>query len=185
MTDLTPHDFDTRLTALGNALADAERAVNDLALPAASGNADAVDRLAKAQAKKAQLEADRDILQRARAAAATKADAAALAEAEAARAAAKARAEGLAARLVGMAQRADALAEEFRSIAHTMPAVEQDLWAALREAGEDVSDGTIGRRGLANYAVSAVTQAHLPLRPRGCAEVAAVAWGFLLADKDI
>lgn len=187
MTDLmTPQYFDTRITALNDALADAERAVNDLALPAASGDAGAVERLAKAQARQAQLEADRLILEKARAAAATKADAAALAEAEAARAAAKDRAKDLAAQLVGMAQRTDVIAEEFASILRTMPELERALWAALRGAGELPSDGVVGRRNLVGHVASVVTSAPLApsLRPRPAADVSRVAWSFLV-DEDI
>lgn len=84
-----------------------------------------------------------------------------------------------------MAQRAEAIAEEFRSIVLKLPEVEAALWAELKKAGDQTTDGVIGRRNLASHAVSTVTHAHLPLRPRGCAEVAAVAWGFLLTDKDI
>lgn len=182
----TPEQIDARLAALADALADAERTVAQLALPAAAGRTDAVNDLAKAQAKITQLNFERDVLEKARAAAATQVDEAALAEAARLRAEAKAQAVKHAARLVDMAQRADTLAAEFRSLVETMPDVEAELWRLLQEAGEEVSDGTVGRRGLARHAVNAVTSATLApsLRPRAVADVAGVAWACLL-DKEI
>ncbi len=181
---MTPDAIAARIDAINSLIEAEERAARDLALPAAAGSDEAVAAYAEAVQKINALHADKTLLAAAAAVAASQASSRSAAEAEAARAAAMARAKDLAARLITMADRADAVGLEFASIVQTLPEVEATLWAALREAGEDVSDGTIGRRGLANYAVSTVTQAHLPLRPRGCAEVARVAWSFLL-DEDI
>lgn len=181
---LKPQDIDARLDQLAGALTDAEREIDGLALSAAAGERAAIDKLAKAQATVAALKNDREILERARAAAATQVDEAALAAAARRRAEAKARAVQHAARLMEMAQRADTMAAEFRSLVETMPEVEADLWSALREAGEEISDGTVGRRGLVRHAVTAVTSAPMPIRPRACADVAGVAWACLL-DKEI
>lgn len=184
---LSLQDLDDRLTALSDAMNEAEQTVTDLALPAAAGSSDAIEKLAKAQAKIVALSKDRDILQRARSSAANQADVASQAEAEAERQAAKERATGHAERLFHMAQRIDAIALEYRGIVAEMSNVEHDLWHALREADCVVSDSVVGRRNLVTHAVSAVTSATAPLgmRTRPCASVAGVAWSFLLGDCDI
>ena len=181
---LHPKDIDAKLALLDATLTDTERAVDLLSLPAASGDARSIEKLAAARDRIAQLKADREILERARAAAAAQIDQAAMAEAARLRVEAKERAIGHARRLLDLAKRVDVMVEEFRSIAATMPEIERDLWAALKEADEPVSDGTIGRRNLSGHAVNAMAAATLNIRPRPCSELATVGWGFLI-DGDI
>lgn len=184
---LSAQDLDDRLASLAEAMAEAEQTVTDLSLPAAGGDASSIEKLAKAHAKVVALTRDRDILLRARSTAVNQADAASQAEAEAARQAAKDRAIGHAKRIFQMANRIDALAEEYRQIVAEMPQVEHQLWQALREAGCAVSDGVVGRKNLVAHATNAVTYATAgaSMRPRPCAQVAGVAWNHLLGDEDI
>ena len=180
-------DLDARLAQLSDTLAATEAEVDALSLPAATGDADAVEKLARATATITQLKADREILDRARAASAKQAASQADTEAEAARQAAKDRATGHATRIYRMAERIDALAEEYRQIVAEMPQVEHQLWQALREAECAVSDGVVGRKNLVAHATNAVTYATAgaSMRPRPCAQVAGVAWNHLLGDEDI
>lgn len=180
-------DLDARLAQLSDTLAATEAEVDALSLPAATGDADAVEKLARATATISQLTADREILDRARAASAKQADAASAKRAEAKRQAAKERATGHAERIFRMAERIDAIALEYRGIVAEMSNVEHDLWHALREADCVVSDSVVGRRNLVTHAVSAVRSATAPLgmRTRPCASVAGVTWSFLLGDCDI
>lgn len=92
-------DLDARLAQLSDTLAATEAEVDALSLPAATGDADAVEKLARATATISQLTADREILDRARAASAKQADAASAKRAEAKRQAAKERATGHAERI--------------------------------------------------------------------------------------
>lgn len=184
---LSPQDLDDRLESLAAAMAEAEQDVNDLSLPAAGGDADAVTKLAKAQAKVVSLTRDRDILMRARSSAVKQAEAVSEAEAQAARAASKKQAQELAAKLIEMSKRVDVLAAEYATILDAMPQIERDLHRALHDAGEPVFDsGVVGRKNLAAHAVTVMQTSPMSksLRARPCADLAAVGWGYL-NDQDI
>lgn len=180
---LQPQDIDAKLAALDATLTDTERAVDTLSLPAASGDARSIEKLAAARARIEQLRGDREILERARAAAIFQAKNAADADAARKRADAKERAIGHARHLHDMANRVDVLVEEFRSIWATMPDVERALYVAMHEAGEPVSDGVIGRRNLQGHAANAMAAATLNIRPRTVSEIATVAWKELIEGE--
>ncbi|PZX39383.1 hypothetical protein LY56_02916 [Roseinatronobacter thiooxidans] len=185
MKNLTPAALDQRIAQLTDTLATTEAEVDALSLPAATGDAAAVEKLARATAVIAQLNSDRDILARARASAVNQIDREALEKAAADRAAAKGHAVASAKRLLDMARRADALGAEFAAIVEEMPTVEADLWRELRAAEIALSDGVIGRTRLVAYAIEAVkTAPNLPaFRARPCADIASVAWTVLI-DAD-
>lgn len=190
MKTLTPDAISAQISALNRELADLEDDAATLALAAAEGDEEAARKIARVNTKMAQMRADRSVLFLAREAAERR-------EAqtdEAARAsdrklhlrAARDHAETV----VKAAQDVDAIFDQFRAALDRLTAAELLTWKELGLAGARPTDAIIGRRGLSTHALEklkAIGDRREIFRndKRSIAEIAAVAWEFLLSAPEL
>lgn len=179
-------EISAKLDKLDAECAALDRQIEDLALAAVEGEGDAAKALAKAHARRAQVEQERTDLRNAHAAALRRQSAAGEAEDAERRAAHRAEARKAAATLVEAARRVDAIAVELAPLFQKIERLEKEIWSAMSRAGQR-PDGPIGQTGLVNMALEEVGSVQRPaaFRPqRRLAEIAQSAWACALVDDE-
>ncbi|WOH68660.1 hypothetical protein [Bradyrhizobium sp. BWA-3-5] len=183
------YQVETQIGAARERLAALDKEAQDLALPAVSGDQDAVASLAGINAQISQIVADLAVLDRARFTAVEQKR-----EADEARDAER-RAHHLqiarddAAKIIRLSSQADELVDKFDALLVDLLDVDQHLWRALAEAKAQPSDAVVGRRGISQIAVARMREVVDRLNKhvrhqRPVAVVAAVAWSELLKATD-
>lgn len=183
MQTITSSQITDQLADLDNVLADLNRQSASLSFGAVSGRADDVSALSDVQRRIQQANADRSVLEQAKATAirleATARDAAL----EAGRRKAMDEARTIAGEIASRASRVDAIAAELATIMPELDYLERQLWRALRRTDAAPSGGRVGQTGITHIAIDEIATAHRPLafRPaRRVAEIVHSAWGELL-----
>ncbi|MFB6448383.1 hypothetical protein [Bradyrhizobium tunisiense] len=186
---ITVVQLDRQLAAARDRLSELEQDARDLALPAVSGDQDAVASLASANSSIGQIRADLIILERARASVVEQQRQASEADATAYRARHLEIAQDRAAEIVKLAARADELVAEFKRVFAGISATEREIWMALNEASAPPSDAVVGRKNLGNFVMASLTAFTNGTdrfgQTRAVADVAAKAWADLLSNDDI
>lgn len=183
---ITVLQLDRQLAAARERLAVLEQDARDLALPAVSGDQDAITSLASANSSIGQIRAELVILERARVSVVEQQKKTSEADAAAYRARHLEFAQDRAAAIVKLAARADELVAEFKSVYDDLGATENQMWEALCEASALPQDAIVGRRNLRLLAIESMNAFTKGVdkfnKPRAVADVAKRAWAHLLKN---
>lgn len=149
-----------------------------LSLKAVEGDILAISELAEVQAKLKQALNDAETLRAAYRAAVEREGAHSAEEWEARREELLTDAKQSARKVIAVAKAVDQIAEDFRRLLEEGATAETELWRLLREAHEEVSDGVVGRRGIAEICRQVIQTCDRPpaFRRKPAHEVASYAW---------
>jgi hypothetical protein len=183
----TSEQIDANISAMRDRIIALEIEADDLAYPAVSGDETAAKAYTRLQSQIRQTKAELSVLQKAKAAAATQEAAQERAKESGYRAHHHAIAKNRAAELVRTATRAEKLVADLKVTIADLDRIESAIWSALKEAAAPPSDSIVGRKGISQFAVAALTAFTNGIdrfqTPRSVSEVARIAWSSLLADE--
>ncbi|CAB4325013.1 hypothetical protein BCH_00232 [Brucella sp. 191011898] len=179
---ISSREIAQQLSSLSSHLNGLELEATELALAAVSGNTDAAMRLAEIRKEIERAKGDRDILESAKAAAMAKEVEAEDNNDEAERAAALAEAQTHAGELVKLADDADALIDQFKTLIAKIDVAERAAHLAVRRSGIH-NPGSVGSNSLGEHVLSRLDLHVMGSRlfdKRSVAQIASAGWRFIL-----